>query len=524
MIHVKNVRIVDGTGSPSFLGELLWEGDALLEVSSAPLGDLDAQEIDGEGRVACPGFIDAHRHCDLAALYDPDFGKVELAQGITTAVMGNCGLAPAPCTPALREELYDFLAPCLGDAPPDSFFPKVSDFMEALKKGKFPLNLGVLGATGAMTTASKGFGDVPFDRASRTQAEAYVRDAMEAGALGLSCGIMYTPECYSTLEDFAFLARVAGEYGGYLTSHIRGEGNSLAASVQEVVEIGRRAGVGVNVSHFKVTGLQNFGAGLERAIAVLEQARAQGQDVTADAYPYPAGSTTILSLVPPTVLEAAGGDTLGFLTTERGCRLLEQEVQKDFPHWDNMVYSIGWDRIRISSVIEERDRPLSGLSFAQAARQEGLSEAELFCRLLADNGSRVGVILMSMDPADVDRVLTLPYVSVISDSLYGGGDMPHPRLYGSFPKFLREYVREKGLLSLEEAVVKMTALPARRLGLGDRGVLAPGKKADVLLFDPASFTDRATFSEPKQLSAGLWKVFVNGREPEQLPGQVVSRS
>ena len=322
MIHVKNVRIVDGTGSPSFLGELLWEGDTLLEVSSAPLGDLDAQEIDGEGRVACPGFIDAHRHCDLAALYDPDFGKVELAQGITTAVMGNCGLAPAPCAPALREELYDFLAPCLGDAPPDSFFPKVSDFMEALKKGKFPLNLGVLGATGAMTTASKGFGDVPFDRASRTQAEAYVRDAMEAGALGLSCGIMYTPECYSTLEDFAFLARVAGEYGGYLTSHIRGEGNSLAASVQEVVEIGRRAGVGVNVSHFKVTGLQNFGAGLERAIAVLEQARAQGQDVTADAYPYPAGSTTILSLVPPTVLEAAGGDTLGFLTTERGCRLL----------------------------------------------------------------------------------------------------------------------------------------------------------------------------------------------------------
>ena len=211
-----------------------------------------------------------------------------------------------------------------------------------------------------------------------------------------------------------------------MTSHIRGEGNSLAASVQEVVEIGRRAGVGVNVSHFKVTGLQNFGAGLERAIAVLEQARAQGQDVTADAYPYPAGSTTILSLVPPTVLEAAGGDTLGFLTTERGCRLLEQEVQKDFPHWDNMVYSIGWDRIRISSVIEERDRPLSGLSFAQAARQEGLSEAELFCRLLADNGSRVGVILMSMDPADVDRAHPALCVRNFGLSLWRRRHAPSP--------------------------------------------------------------------------------------------------
>ena len=524
MIHVKNVRVVDGTGAPAFWGELLWEGDTLQAVSRAPLGDLDAQTIDGQGRVACPGFIDAHRHCDLAALYDPDFGRVELAQGITTAVMGNCGLAPAPCAAPLRDELYDFLAPCLGEAPRDSFFPKVSDFMGALAAKAFPLNLGVLGCTGAITAAAKGFGNVPFDGGSRKKAEAYVRDAMEAGALGLSCGIMYTPECYSATEDFAFMARVAGEYGGYLTSHIRGEGNSLAQSVAEVVEIGRQAGVGVNISHFKVTGLKNHGWGLERAIEVIEAARVEGRDVTADAYPYPAGSTTILSLVPPTVLEAAGGDVLGFLSTGRGCRLLEEELQKDFPDWDNMVFSIGWDRIIISSVSCGRDRPLAGLSFQEAARQEGLSEAELFCRLLEGSGSRVGVILQSMAEADVDRVLTLPYVSLISDSLYGGGDMPHPRLYGSFPKFLREYVREKGLLSLEAAVKKMTSQPAARLGLEDRGALAPGRKADVLLFDPAEFTDRATFQEPKGLSTGLWKVFVNGRQPEALPGQIVKRA
>lgn len=222
MIHIKNVTICDGTGREPFPGELLLSGERIEAVSETPLGDLDAEIIDGEGMTATPGFIDAHRHCDLAALFDPNFGELELAQGLTTVVMGNCGLAPTPSTPETRQALYDFIEPCLGKAPSGSAFPKVSDFLRALESRPHPLNLGVLGATGAITTACKGYGDVPFTADTRRQAEAYVRDAMEAGALGLSCGIMYTPECYSATEDFAFLAKIAGEYGGYLTSHIRG--------------------------------------------------------------------------------------------------------------------------------------------------------------------------------------------------------------------------------------------------------------------------------------------------------------
>ena len=254
MIHIKNVTICDGTGREPFPGELLLSGERIEAVSETPLGGLDAETIDGAGMTATPGFIDAHRHCDLAALFDPHFGELELAQGLTTVVMGNCGLAPTPSTPETRQALYDFIEPCLGKAPSGSAFPKVSDFLRALEGRPHPLNLGVLGATGAITTACKGYGDVPFTADTRRQAESYVRDAMEAGALGLSCGIMYTPECYSTTEDFVFLAKIAGEYGGYLTSHIRGEGNSLTQSVEEVLQIGRQAGVGVNISHFKVTG------------------------------------------------------------------------------------------------------------------------------------------------------------------------------------------------------------------------------------------------------------------------------
>lgn len=510
MLHIKNAVVCDGTGAPSFPGELLIRGETIELVSRRPLGHLDAQVLDAGGRTVTPGFIDAHRHCDLAALYDPEFGKLELSQGITTAVMGNCGLAPSPCLLEYRQELYDFLEPCLGKAPKESFFPLLSHFFDALEQKKLPLNLGVLAATGAVTVATKGFSPAVFSDSARRRAETYLRDAFTSGALGLSCGIMYQPECWTETGEFVRMARLAGEYGAYLTAHIRGEGNSLEKSVREVLDIGKKAEVPVNISHFKVTGLQNHGHGLERAIEVLERARAEGRDVTADAYPYTGGSTTILSLVPPSVLEAAGEDLPDFLGTARGQDLLASEIAKEFPGWDNMVVSIGWERIIISSVIQKEDSRFTGMDFCRAARLAGVSEAALFCALLHGNRGKVGVILMSMAQKDVDRVLCLPYVSLISDGLYGGGDSPHPRLYGAFPKFLREYVREKKLLTMEEAVRKMTALPAKRLGLKNRGVLKPGSCADLLVFDPEEFTDRATFAQPKQLAEGLFAVLVGG--------------
>lgn len=523
MIHIKDALICDGTGREPYAGELLVDGEKIAAVGPAPLGEPDAEVWDAQGEMVTPGFIDAHRHCDLAALYDEDFGALELAQGITTAVMGNCGLAPAPCAARYREELYNFLEPCLGAAPAGSCFPLLSDFMAALDAKSHPLNLGVLAATGAVTTAAKGFSNVPFDSESRRIAEHSLRDAMEAGALGLSCGIMYTPECYSTLEDFVFMARIAGEYGGYLTSHIRGEGNTLAESVEEVLEIGRRAQVGVNISHFKVTGLRNHGRGMDRAICALEKARSAGQDVTADCYPYTGGSTTILSLIPPTVLAASRESVAEFLGTPEGEALLREEITKEFARWDNMVSSIGWERIVISSAAGEEWRGLAGMNFTEAAQAAGMTESRLFCRLCCENQGKVGIIVMSMAQEDVDRVLCLPYVSLISDSLYGGGDMPHPRLYGSFPKFLREYVREKGLLSFGEAIRKMTSLPARRLGLRKRGVLAPGMAADILQFDPARFTDCATWEKPKQVAQGLTRVLVNGKAPVAGVGKVLRR-
>lgn len=519
---IRNGLIHDGSGAPPFRGDLLLKGDKILEVGPC-LRCEEVQVIEAEGRAVTPGFIDTHRHCDLAALYDPAFGELESAQGITTVVAGNCGLAPAPCVPEQAAALYDFLEPCLGKAPGNPVFPTVSAYVEELKEKKFMVNLGVLGATGAVTAAAKGFSDAPFTGDSMRRAEGYLEDAMEAGALGLSCGIMYTPECYSRQEDFVRMAKTAARYGGYLTSHIRGEGNSLAASVREVIEIGRLAGIPVNISHFKVTGKKNWGHGLVAAMEEIERARAAGQDVTADAYPYAGGSTTALSLVPPSVLAAAGGDLVSYLGTQAGIDLLSREIEKEFDDWDNMVSSIGWERILISSVIREEDRVFAGKDLGQAALLAHREPGELLARLIAGNQGKVGVILMSMAPEDVKTVLRLPYTSVISDALYGGGDMPHPRLYGSFPKMIREFVLERRLLTLEEAVRKMTSLPAARAGLRNRGILRPGYQADILVFDPASVRDRATFQEPKQLAQGFDLVLVGGEPAAARKGGYIAR-
>ncbi|MDD6034138.1 MAG: amidohydrolase family protein, partial [Oscillospiraceae bacterium] len=246
----------------------------------------------------------------------------------------------------------------------------------------------------------------------------------------------------------------------------------------------------------------------------IEKARAEGMDVTADAYAYPAGSTTILSLIPPTV-------PLEGIDTPEGIALLEREISREHEGWDNMVLSIGWERIVLSSFVRPEHRIYAGKTLTEAAALMGVSSAGALAALTAQNGGKVGVILMSMSEEDVELVLRQPWVSVISDALYGGGDCPHPRLYGAFPRMLSEYVKNRGLMPLEEAVRKMTALPARRIGLTDRGLLKEGMAADICVFDPSAVQDTATFTEPVQMARGFSLVLVDGEkavENDQVTG------
>lgn len=501
--------LYDGTGAPPLQSCLLIEDGKIAEIGQIPPQAADTV-LDAAGMAVTPGFIDSHRHADLAALADPDFGTLELAQGITTCLTGNCGLAPFPSSPKTFAGVLDFIEPCLGKAPeglrPGSF----SDYLQQLEHRALPLNVGGLAATGAVKAAIKGYEKTPFSPQEMEDARQLLQHALECGAFGLSAGIMYTPECYSSSGEFIRLLCAASPFSRPMSCHIRGEGDSLLASIKEALSLAAGANLPLNISHFKSVGCRNWREQIYRAIEAIEAARNRGQDVTVDFYPYTGGSTTLLTLIPPSLTGSTAEETLRALSAPDGAEKLRKDLLRDWPGWDNMVGSIGWERVIISSVNEPGHKPLQGKSVTEICRESGEEEAAFICRLLADERGKVGVVLMSMDPADVDAVARLPYSMVISDSLYGAPDCPHPRLYGSFGRIFRDMVRERGILSFEQAVHKMTGMTAERFHLTGRGFLRPGYAADINIFDPELFGDRGDYSRPKQLCQGMQTVLVGG--------------
>ena len=518
---IRGGEIIDGTGRPAYRADLLIEDGRIKEIApsiSAP----DAEVVDASGRVVTPGFIDIHRHSDVAPLRDPSYGEIELRQGITTVIVGNCGLTPAPAPDAVRRQLYDYLEPVIGDVPEGYAFRTFREYRDTMLGRRLPLNMGFRAGVDSVKAAVKGFSSDPYTEEEIKAAQAYVREAMEAGAFGGSLGIMYLPECYSTASEIAEVVKPIAEYGGIMSTHIRGEGDSLVQSVEEVIEIARKSGVRLNISHFKATGIRNWHSLIHQAIGVIERTRAEGFPVTVDFYPYDGGSTTLQSLIPPSVMESDPDTTLKVLATESGKARFIEAINGETPGWDNMAESIGWDRILICSVLLDEDKYMQGRDMKSLSEELGYSDPAAFaCDLYVRENGKVGIIVLSMAEEDVETIAKLPYSALISDSLYGGGN-PHPRLFGSFPRFLRVFARERGVLSYEEAVRKMTSMPAERMGLKERGVLAPGMIADVLVFRKEEFLDNADYSGRNGLATGMENVFISGT-PVVRDGGIVNR-
>ena len=507
-IWIRNGLLVDGTGAEPRMGDLVVEGDRILSVGEA--GSPGDRIIDAGGRVVCPGFIDIHRHCDAKFFGTSDFGSVMLAQGITTTVVGNCGMSLTP-SPADAAPMYDFMEAVLGSGCSSLGLHSFTDYMQRLKSVPLPVNTAAMVGTGSVKISVKGFADTPYTPQELEKAAALIENALQAGAAGVSCGIMYIPECYSSTDEFAAILRPLGRYGRVLTAHIRGEGDSLAASVREILEIAGKAGCPAEISHFKCCGMENWRHGIHHAISLMEDARAGGQDITCDFYPYEGGSTALTTMLPPTFVSGNMADALARLGTPSGIEEFRRASALRYKDWDNYAITLGWDRILISGVSAEENRRFIGLNVEEAARKFGFADsAACAAHLMHTDKGKTAIINMSMCQDDIDTVARLPYSIVISDSIYADTDTPHPRMYGAFPKIIREYVRERSVLSLEQAIAKMTSLPARRMKLANRGVLAPGAFADVLIFDPARFRDRATFASPALCAEGMDLVLLNG--------------
>lgn len=508
-LFIRNALIVDGTGIPPFPGNVAVK-DGKISGVAIPDGVEAAEVIDAEGRFLTPGFIDIHRHADLR-VFSPDFGKAELYQGITSSISGNCGMSAAPCAEGKEELLYGYLEPCLGKPEGNGGFITYGEYARQVGRLPLPLNVGNYVGSGTIRINVKGFDPSPMSGVQMEAARGMVAEAMEAGALGLSMGIMYSPECYYSTEEMVEIARVAGKYGGVLAVHMRGEGDSLPASVAEAVSIARQAEIPLQISHLKAAGRNNWGTAIYRAFELIESARAEGQPVTCDAYPYEAGSTMLLTVIPPMLLAGGVEQALRRLETSSGREKLRKELSLEHRGWDNLVLSLGWDRVVISSAAAEENQRFVGSSVKEISGRMGCDEVDAVCELLLSEKGRAGIVIFSMSPQDVREVIKKPYTLIISDSIYPASGNPHPRLYGSFPRVLSKYVAEEKLLTPEQAVKKMTSMPAGLLGLKGRGAIKEGYEADLLLFDPARVKDTATYERPAQLAEGMDLVLIGGQ-------------
>jgi N-acyl-D-amino-acid deacylase len=522
--------LIDGTGAPPRPGDILMEEGFIRAVGIVPARDQTGAEcIDGAGKTVCPGFIDLHRHCDTAVLGE-NFGFIELSQGITSCMAGNCGMAPVPNRDATRAQLQNYLQPCLGSFARENFTTH-GDYLARLKAAPLPLNMGFFAGMGAIRIAVKGFEPSPFSPGEMEKTRALLEEALDAGAFGMSIGLMYVPELYSSEKEIAALASVMKGGRGILCTHMRYETEKLYTAVQEVISIAKRAEVPLEISHFKAAGPKAWGGVLHQTIELIEAERAKGMDITVDFYPYDCGASTMMQMLPPAYLGMGIDEAINGLNNPANVQKMRKLLNEGEEGWDNLSKTIGWDRTIISSVNLKENEKFLGKTVSACVNEFAYAdEADFVAQLMYSEKGKVAIIYQSMSRDDIDTIARLPYSSLVSDALYGDMKGPHPRLTGAFPRFLREFVHERKVLNQETAIRKMSALPAGRLGLKDRGLLKPGYRADVLVFDPDQFRDTSTFLAPAGTAAGLdyafikgEKVFENGRLLRRDSGEVMTK-
>jgi N-acyl-D-amino-acid deacylase len=468
------------------------------------------REIDATNLYVAPGFIDIHSHSDLFFL-DCPAAESKVRQGVTTEVVGMCGFSPAPVHPD-RASMAEAWMAGIGTRLRVEW-QSFGEYLERLRGAGPSINVVHFVGHGALRLAAIG----PDNRAPTSEEqkrmEALLAEALEAGAFGFSTGLVYAPSAYAETGELIALTRAMANRGGLYFSHIRGEATTLERAIGEAIAIGEAAGVPVQIAHLKAAGRENWGK-MDRALRMIDEARARGVEVTADVYPYTAGSTKMDNLLPAWAHDGGVAKLLQRLGDRATRRRILEERALDPERWRTESGTVRWDEVMIATC---PSRELEGLSLAELARERGEAPPDAMLNLLAESHARVSMVIFTMAEANVAKGLAHPHVMIGSDSLglaSGPGPhpgKPHPRMYGTFPRILGRYVREERLLSWETAIGKMTGMPAAKLGLKDRGLIRPGAAADLVVFDPATVKDEATYADPHRYPSGISYVIVNGR-------------
>ncbi len=509
-ILIQNATIVDGTNAPRYVGDVAIEGGHIAAVGT--LGDVGAKRvIDATGQVVVPGFIDMHSHADLSLLTAPDAESL-VHQGITTVVTGQCGVSPAPLSQAHRQAtlrtLGMFLAPEV--AMPWDEIHSFRSFIDYLGRTGTALNVIPLVGYGMIRAAVMGYRPNSPTAAQNARMQALIHEALDCGAFGMSTGLIYAPGSFTSTAELIQAVMPVGKRGRLYYSHIRGEGDTLLEAVQEAIEIGRKTRAPVQISHFKASGRRNWHKA-SAALALIDQARAEGLDVTADMYPYIGGATYLAVLLPKWALEGGTPELLKRLERQADRSHIIQAMQTGH---DSAITGIAWDKVLISGA---SNRAYVGQRISDLADQAGKDPYTWALDALLETAGNMQMIIFEMSEDNVQMQLQHPAIMFGTDSLGIPPKGPltqgmmHPRFFGSYPRIFGQYAREEGLLSLEQASWKASGFPAQKLRLTDRGVIKAGHKADLVIFDPATIQDQATYEDPQHYPVGIAYVLINGK-------------
>jgi len=507
-VIIRGGTVYDGSGRPPVKADVGITGDRISAVGN--LSRATAPTIvDAKGLAVAPGFINMLAHSESSLIVDPR-SLSEIKQGVVTQIFGELSMGP------LNDQMKRRLRDQQGDVKFEIEWTTLSEYLRYLEKRGIPQNVASFIGAATIREYVIGLEDKPPTPEQLDQMRELVRREMEAGALGITTALIYPPAFFAKTEELIELCKVAAKYQGKYTTHMRSEGNQLIEAVQETIRISREAGLPAEIYHLKASGEANWPK-MDQVIRMIEDARRRGVKISADMYTYPAGGTGLDASMPPWVFDGGREAAYKRLQDPETRRKIADAIRTPTNEWENLYVLAGSpDRILLASFRTEKLKPLTGKTLAEVARMRGEDPVETIMNLVLEDRSRIGTIYFLMSEDNIKKQMRQPWVSFGSDaaSIAPEGNFlksaAHPRAYGNFARLLGKYVREEKVISLAEAVRRLSGLPAINLGLDHRGFLKAGMFADVVVFDPKTIADRATFENPHQLAVGVTQVFVNG--------------
>ena len=512
---IKNIKIYDGSGGEPFISDVGIKGDKIEKIGSimdgiaSPLIKSEARNdklINGEGLCLSPGFVDIHSHSDYYLLIDP-LAQSKVRQGVTTEVGGNCGYSASPI----------FGSPLLerGKSYKEQFgldlnWTDIKGYSEKIEENGISLNYCQLIGHNTVRASVAGVVDREPSPDEMKKMERIIEEAMDDGAVGMSVGFAYTPSCFAKKEEVANLCKIVAKRGGIFTTHIRSEGRTLIESIEEVIDIARVSGVRLQISHLKTFGEENWGK-LDEVFKLIESAINEGIDIVCDRYPYTAANTGLQAVLPDWVFDGGKEKAIERLKDYKTRDKIKTELLKKYPS------NSYWDSVMISQGVTAKNKETEGKSVKKGAEIFKKDVIDFLFDILIEENLEVDAIYFSMSEDNMKRILKKDYVMIGSDSgarstdgLLGLG-LPHPRTFGTFPRVLGKYCRDEKLFDLPTAIYKMTSYPCKRIGIKDRGLIKEGYFADLVIFNPDTISDTATYESPKNYPKGIEYVIINGK-------------